>query len=441
MTTRTISLELNELNFHYVIGYAAAGKLPHFARLLDECALVTTRAERGYPFLEPWIQWPTVYSGLGYDEHRLFRLGDVIGSGHRQIWEYLEARGLKVGAVSPMNAANRCVAPDFFLPDPWTNTAITAEPRVKALFELIARVVNSNATEPVSFVKTGRRLLPLALPYLAPGSWPHYARILRKAIGYQWAKAAFLDRLLADLFIALVRRNRTDYASLFLNAGAHIQHHHTYDSSAYDGERSNPAWYSRAAESDEDPLLFIYQTYDAILADMLALEDTRVIITTGLSQMPNEREHYQYRPRDFARFLADVGLPGVKCEPRMSRDFLLSFGSRPEVEHAIATLGRVTAEGKPFFTVEDRGESLFCQVACYGPPASLKAITIDGAVTGLSDNLALVSIENGIHQTTGYYIDSAIPRGVGPSEIPLTDVFDRLCQAALANREPLRGAA
>lgn len=185
VTTRTISLELNELNFDYVTGYVAAGKLPNFARLLDRCAMIRTRAEHDHPFLEPWIQWPTIYTGLAYGEHKVFRLGDAVGSGHEQIWEYIEARGLKVGALSPMNAANRCVSPDFFLPDPWTDTAITAEPRVKALFELIVQLVNSNATQPVSFVKTGRKLLPLALPYLARGSWKQYARILGKAVGYR----------------------------------------------------------------------------------------------------------------------------------------------------------------------------------------------------------------------------------------------------------------
>src|SRR3546814_15124009 len=118
------------------------------------------------------------------------------------------------------------------------------------------------------------------------------------ATQYKWAKAAFLDRLLTDMTFSLMRKHRPDYVSLFLNAGAHIQHHHMYDSAIYPGNRSNPGWYSKAAETDVDPLLFIYEVYDEIVAQALALPDTRVLITTGLSQVPNERDHFHYRIPD-----------------------------------------------------------------------------------------------------------------------------------------------
>src|SRR3546814_10041375 len=77
--------------------------------------LTQTVAEKAYPALEPWIQWPTVYTGKSFAEHGIFRLGDAVDRNHVQIWEYLESRGLKVAAVSPMNAANRCSNPAFFL--------------------------------------------------------------------------------------------------------------------------------------------------------------------------------------------------------------------------------------------------------------------------------------------------------------------------------------
>ena len=438
---RTISLELNELNFHYVKSYVDNGKLRNFATLFERCDVVTTVAESGYPNLEPWIQWPTVYSGLSYQEHGIFRLGDVVNSQHKQVWEVLESQGFRVGAVSPMNAANRCEAADFFLPDPWTNTKITANERVTALFNVVSSVVNSNATEPVSFIKVGRKLLPLALPFISIKSLPQYVRILLKAIRYNWAKAAFLDRLLADLFVGLVVKNDTEFASLFLNAGAHIQHHHTYDSAAYSGKRSNPTWYSPAAGRGVDPLLFIYDTYDAILGEILALEDTRVILITGLSQIPNERDHYQYRPIDFNRFLGLVDVRNGKCEARMSRDFLLSFDGRDSAELAIKSLALVSVAGRPFFSVEDRGTSLFCQVSYFGPPDGLRSIDVGGKKVDFSSELALVSIENAIHQTTGYFVDSGVSRGTLPAEIPLTGVFSRLLEAAADMRIKSRALA
>src|SRR3546814_18064436 len=101
-------------------------------------------------------------------------------------------RGLKVAAVSPMNAANRCSNPAFFLPDPWTPTEVTADRRVAKLFDLVRQVVNANASSDLSIAKLGPQLLPLALPYLSAGSIPTYLRILRMEPQYTSAKAACL---------------------------------------------------------------------------------------------------------------------------------------------------------------------------------------------------------------------------------------------------------
>lgn len=57
--------------------------------------------------LEPWIQWVTAHTGLTFEQHNVFRLGDIADKDIPQIWEYLETNGISVGAVSPMNANNR----------------------------------------------------------------------------------------------------------------------------------------------------------------------------------------------------------------------------------------------------------------------------------------------------------------------------------------------
>jgi len=206
------------------------------------------------------------------------------------------------------------------------------------------------------------------------------------------------------------------------------------DCIAYQGEKANPGWYSKAAETDADPLLFIYQVYDGMVAEMMALKDTHLFITTGLSQVPNERDHYQYRIADFDGFFAKVGLAGATIRPRMSRDFLLEFASADEARAALPVLDTVRCGGKPLFAIEERGETLFCQVAYFGTPGGLRQITIAGAEDDLSAAFVLVSIENAIHQATGYHIDTLAPKQPQPQRIPLADVFDRLCKAALADQ-------
>lgn len=426
-----ISLELNELNLHYVRKFVAIGKLPGFAKLLKEKQVFETVSESGYPYLEPWIQWPTVYSGKTYDEHQIFRLGDAVYKMQPQIWDKLEAEGVKVGALSPMNATNACKQPDFFIPDPWTNTGMTASPRAGKLYALIRDLVNDNASSDLSSFALARQLLPLAFPYLRGKSLVRNLGILPIALRHKWAKAGFLDSLLSDLFLSLMADNGTQFGSVFLNAAAHIQHHHTYDSAAYEGERRNPAWYSSAAETDADPLLFIYAVYDSIISQFLETGN-RILITTGLSQVPNEREQYQYRIIDFDGFFVEVGLKDARIKPRMSRDFLLEFPTRAAAEAGIAVLNTVRCVGKPLFTIEDRGVTLFCQIGYFGPPEGLDAVSIGGTSGKHRGKFTLVSIENAIHQTIGYHIDSAIPVVGDPVRIPLTEVHERLYQAAVA---------
>jgi hypothetical protein len=432
--TQTIALELNEINFEFVQAYIKAGELPNLARLLDRHGLIVTEAEKEYPFLEPWIQWPTVYTGLSYGEHGIFRLGDSVEANHVQIWEYLESHGLSVGAVSPMNAVNRCSNPAFFLPDPWTETKISAEPRVEKLYACLKRLINDNASDQRPMAETARELLPLAMRYTALKSAGEYLRVLRHARAHKWSRAAILDRLLADVFLALWRQHKPDFASLFLNAGAHIQHHHLYDSDIYHGDRANPSWYSSAAESDIDPLLLIFRVYDKIVRDFMALPNTRLLVTTGLSQFPNEREFYQYRLVAYEETMRTFGLSDFEAHQRMSRDFLLTFADERAAKGAEALIEQIHCGGQQLFSIDNRGASLFCQVAYHGEPEGLSAVVAAGKSADMRDQFALVSIENGLHRTLGYHIDSGLDAATANAlpRQPLTSLFDRVAGIALS---------
>src|SRR6185295_3318181 len=111
-------LELNEVNFEYVQFYADRGLLPNLNACIQNHGLSYTTSEQKYEELEPWIQWVSAHTGLTFSEHGVFRLGDIVGHDIPQIWDRLEERGLKVGAVSPMNAKHRLRNAAFFLPDP-----------------------------------------------------------------------------------------------------------------------------------------------------------------------------------------------------------------------------------------------------------------------------------------------------------------------------------
>src|SRR5258706_951479 len=252
--TPLIFLELNEVNFEFVEHYVRRGRLPEFERLIGAHGYARTRWEQTDEQIEPWIQWVTVHTGKPYAEHKVFRLGDGPRAGIAQIWEQLERKGLKVGAFSPMNAGNALAKAAFFLPDPWTRTDAAAPPLMRAAYGAICQAVGDNAEGRI----TGRsalRLLAGLIAYARVRNWPRYLADALGGLHSRWPRAVFLDRFLGDCFFELWHRTRPDFASLFLNGAAHIQHHYLFNSDAYRGPFRNPPWYLSAGV---DPVLEVY---------------------------------------------------------------------------------------------------------------------------------------------------------------------------------------
>src|SRR6218665_1598660 len=203
-------LELNEINFGDVRAYAARGKLPVLARLIEAHGLTETSSEQNYEELEPWIQWVTAHTGLPLSGHKVFRLRDIVDTHIRPIWEGLEEQGLKVGAISPMNAKNRCRDAAFFVPDPWTPTDVTGSGLMKWLHSAIAQSVNDNAQAKVT-PATAAKLMAGLVAYASPANYDTYLGLIGAARRDKWSKALVLDRLLADVFIRQAKRTRPDF--------------------------------------------------------------------------------------------------------------------------------------------------------------------------------------------------------------------------------------
>jgi hypothetical protein len=421
-------LELNEVNFEYLEGYIARGFLPNFKTFLGQYGYAETTSEKHYEQLEPWIQWVTAHTGLTLAEHGIFRLGDITGSDIEQIWEKLAARGLSVGAISPMNAKCRLDSADFFVPDPWTSTDLVADPVVKRLYGAIAQAVNDNAQSRV----TSQSLLNLAVGGLlsaAPSNYGQYLQYVAKAKSHPWKRAIFLDQLLADLFVKSVRTHQTNFATLFLNAAAHIQHHYLFSSAVYDGAMRNPDWYVDPAQ---DPLLDVYTAYDRILGRIRTrFPSARIMLATGLHQDPHPNVTYYWRIRDHAAFLKKIDVQYKSVEPRMSRDFLLTCET---VEAAVAAEVRLNAayadDGSRLFEVDNRGNDLFVMLIY---PSDINKTTCfsinDQKFMQFVDDVAFVAIKNGEHNGIGYFSDSNAPNRLAGTRFPLVEMPARIFDA------------
>ncbi len=403
-----VLLELNEVDFSTVEKYIAAGQaLPSFQKIIKK-GMRHTSAENSYELLEPWIQWPSVHTGKVFEEHGVFRLGDGIKYSGEQIFELVESMGFKVGAVSPMNADNRLISPAYFIPDPWTDTKSDGSILSSFLHQALAQAVNDNSKSQIS-LPTVFKILLVFLLRVSPGSWLKLIWVALRSFRFPWRRALFLDMFLFEVHQSMLRRECPDLSVLFLNAGAHIQHHYYLNARHLDAPKiKNPNWY---VSDDEDPFLDMLEAYDEIIGEVLASGDD-VIIATGLSQQPFSEAVFYYRLHDHAEFLTAEEIAFDKVEPRMTRDFLITCK-----DEATAVTTRKSLEG---FLV-DGNERLFGEIDCRGNelfvtltyPNEITLETTFNSRTGskrLSDYVVFVAIKNGEHNGTGYcYMSPSVP--------------------------------
>lgn len=425
---RLLFLEFNEISFENLTHYCSQGQLPGFSELIERSGWSTTRSEQAYEHLEPWIQWVTAHTGLSFAEHGVFRLGDIVNRDLSQIWEQLEEQGLRVGAICPMNAKHRLRDPAFFVPDPWTPTSITAPPLLKRLAAAVSQAVNDNASSRLTPASMASLLLGIAA-YARPTNYGRYLSLGVGGLRQSWRRALFLDLLLADVFVREVRRTQPHFASVFLNAGAHVQHHYMFSSSSYRGTLRNPSWY---VPDGVDPVLDVYRLYDRILRMVReAFPTARLMIATGLHQVPYQEVTYYWRLKNHQQFLQHLGVPFARVEPRMSRDFLLVCDDLAQAEAAAARLRQAVAtDGVPLFEIDNRGRDIFAMLTY---PREITAQTRfrigDAEYSNLHDNVAFVALKNGEHDGTGYFIDTGIPKGSLPKEMSLTDIPHHIARA------------
>jgi hypothetical protein len=401
-----ILIGLNEINFDVVRRYLAsgAGNFPALRRI-QSCHEVRTSCEDRYELLEPWIQWPSVQTGLSYDQHQLFRLGDVVESNVRQIFEDLEARGLQVGAISPMNAANRLARPAYFIPDPWTLTKPDDSWWSRKLHAAISQAVNDNAQSRLSPTNVFYLLCGLAR-FARPQNYALYLRLAAGARKAPWRKALFLDLFLHDLHMGLMASSKPDFSLIFLNAGAHIQHHYFLNAAPLRGSSKmrNPDWY---ASPTVDPVAEMLSVYDRIVGDYLQLAGAEKIFATGLSQIPYDRVKFYYRLRDHRAFLRTLGIPFQSVSPRMTRDFLIEFPNSISAKDAEEKLRRVSViagdRRVPLFEeIDNRGSSLFVTLTYPDEIDSRVEVEFDGRRWSLAPLVAFVAVKNGMHQADGF---------------------------------------
>ncbi|WP_086478546.1 alkaline phosphatase family protein [Arenibacter amylolyticus] len=422
---KVILLGLNELNFSYIKHYISEGYLENFKYLFDNWGYSETTSEDQYQLLEPWIQWVTVSTGKTYEEHQVFRLGDMVyRQDLPQIFEQIEENGYSVGAVSPFNVDNRLKNPHFFAPDPWTQTKAAGNKTFTELSDAVSQAVNDNANGKLT-IKSIKALIKGLGKYTSIADYKWYMGKLAKIKSETGVKALILDKLLADAFLNEWNKSQPDFSNLFLNSGAHFQHHYMFNSRAYKGDLKNPEWY---CPQSQDPLFEILKVYDEILGRLLKL-NVRLVIGTGLHQQPHKHLTYYWRLKEHADFLKLIGVNNYsKVIPRMSRDFLIEFSSENDATEAEKLLDsyKASSDGKTIFNIDNRGTSLFVELVYPNDIDENFAIEGKIKVDNFKKYIAFVAIKNGEHNGIGYVVDTE--NRVPKSRFPLKDVYNYLLE-------------
>jgi hypothetical protein len=178
-----------------------------------------------------------------------------------------------------------------------------------------------------------------------------------------------------------------------------------------------------------DPVLEIYQLYDRIVAECLALDPRlRVMMATGLHQDPVDEPVFYWRLRDHAAFLRSIGCEFERVEPKMSRDFVVFAKQGSRVEAILRSVRAVN--GEALFEVDQRRDSLFVTLS-YPHEISQGFETFVGEkrIEDLEKQVVFVAIKNGRHNGIGYFLDTGARAAPGAAPIPLTDLWQRMVSA------------
>ena len=371
-----------------------------FKNFFDQ-GIVNTSSEKEYDNLEPWIQWPSVHTGKTYSEHKVFRLGDFVNSSDEQFFEKVEKAGYVVGAISPMNASNKLKKPAYFIPDPWTQTSSDKSFMSRSITSAIVQAVNDNSKSKLT-LKSKFNLIIAFILLVNPSRYISMAKYALGSLGKPWRKALFLDMLLFEIHKTLYKRKNPNFSTLFLNAGAHIQHHYFFNSPYVTSkDLTNPSWY---INEEEDPFLEMLKVYDEMILDLLGIKNAELIIATGLSQNPYEKLKFYYRLKDHKSFLEKVGIKFKNVVPRMTRDFLVSFDSIEDAKAAQYKLSKILVDNKIklFEEIDNRGKDIFVVLTYPFEITKSTVISFLDKEYILDELVTFVAIKNGEHQQKGY---------------------------------------
>lgn len=342
---------LNEFNADLLSQVSVKLKKNKYLRLLVSLNNQKMSIENSYEsgLLEPWVQWVSIHTGVPAVKHQIKNLGDIPNLAQKQIWEVLSDHKKTSIVWGAMNAslgkANYC---KIFVPDPWV---FSEDPKPNELKSFIAlpRYLAKNYTSLSKFtiVKLFMSFLKKTIAKVGVITlFKGFGIILSGLIKFGPKHHVFInffDYLNANAFANSVKKEEPDFAFIFLNSIAHVQHHY---------------WRSPYI-SDLDEIVFTYKNIEKILAIMdkklsIFLDQKPFLLFNGLAQNSTFKDDawYLYRVVDLDSFAKTIGIKYKKIEGLMTYDAHIQFENEKDMREGNKVLCNVKVGGEKFFYVE-----------------------------------------------------------------------------------------
>jgi hypothetical protein len=395
-------IELNEFNSELLQNLAEARRLKSVQEMLSwNHATTRTSDEYETGFLEPWVQWVSVHTGVPSSQHGVKNLGDVPNLAEDQIWERWSKRGLSSIVWGVMNGdrrqAENC---EIFIPDPWTFSEGAYPSKFQGLIAL-PRYLARNYLDfsKLTALRKGFGLLHTLLRSMKFADFIDGLRILRRGIAqFGTTNVVFIvyfEYLSAMAFIRAVEQNRPNAAIIFINMLAHVQHH-----------------YWKARDGSACPqIAFAASVIDEILEKILARCKNPsgggdVAVMNALSQncTVDEAPWILYRPNNHSNLIDFLGLKAIRVEPLMTYDAHVFFKTVDDARKGAEILERTQINGKPLFFVEPDKHNLlklFYRVEMHDPVSADAEFACKKKAARFADHFTAIVQRTGKHNQNG----------------------------------------
>lgn len=386
MQKKTIILQLNELNFDVLYKFAIKYDLKNLTKLFENYKSCHTEDE--YEYLEPWIQWTSFYTGKKFKEHKIFKIGDTENSNLDFFPDKISQEN-NVGSFFAMNLP-KIKNNSIFFPDPWIE-AKGLNKIQKFVHKNLSFFVNNNSSKKIK-IRNYLNLIIIIIMFFRIKKSFTYLKLIFLSLKKRYFKAILFDFLSFEIFNHYFKKNKFDLSLLFINGGAHIQHHHLLK------------FNQSAGDYPGDPFSIYLRYLDIFLKEFKDHNNYNLLLISGLSQKIIEKPIYYYRLNNHEKFLKELGVHFKKVQTLMSRDFVIHFDDNLQIDNTIKKLTELVASNneKLFGDFKKYDKKLFLSSTFQSELDDIYLNLLSGKYF-LKDILNFVAIKNSIHSNNCYF--------------------------------------